>query len=370
VREASRLKSQFVSTMSHELRTPMNAIIGYSDLLLDGLDGELTAQQADDIGQIARSADQLLNLINDVLDLSKIEAGRMDLSTERIEIGSITKQVVDTMAPQAAAKGVEIAVDIGMGIVPIGADPVRIRQILLNLVSNAVKFTESGSVSVTARATPNSVGISVSDTGIGIPPDAIAYIFDEFRQADGSTTRKFGGTGLGLAIARRFARLHGGDITVTSTLGKGSCFTLQLPAGARVQTTPLSPDIASIVETVQRIPVPESSSNKGITVLLVEDDQGFVNLVRRTLERAGVTVIHVSRGSDAIVVATQLQPDLVLLDIGLEDKSMVGRFCTVSARTARRRICPWWCLARWMNAGPQQHSVRPITWPNRSHAKI
>ena len=237
-REASRLKSEFLSTMSHELRTPMNAIIGYSHFLLDGLSGELTEQQAADVGQIARSADQLLSLINDVLDLSKIEAGRMDLTTEVVDVGAIATQVVESLTPQAKARGIQIGAEIGPGVHPIEADPVRIRQILLNLVSNAVKFTERGSVSVAIRTSKNTIGISVTDTGIGIPAEAVDYIFDEFRQADGSTTRRFGGTGLGLAIARKFARLHGGDITLESNEGKGSRFTLQLTIGKRVQTTP------------------------------------------------------------------------------------------------------------------------------------
>ena len=318
-REGSRLKSEFLSTMSHELRTPMNAIIGYSHLLLDGLDGELTEQQAADIGQIARSADQLLNLINDVLDLSKIEAGRLDLSIEPIDIGSIAKQVADTLAPQASVKGIKLTIDIASSMKDIEADPVRIRQILLNLVSNAVKFTEAGAVTVVGKAMPGAIEISVRDTGIGIGAEALSYIFDEFRQADGSTTRRFGGTGLGLAIARKLARLHDGDITVVSDIGHGSCFTLRLPNGAPVQTESLAIDAAKVVEKNHALAPTEMRDRTGLTVLLVEDDSGFANLVRRTLEGVGVTVIHASRGSDAIQLASRIRPELILLDISLED---------------------------------------------------
>jgi PAS domain S-box-containing protein len=313
-REASRLKSEFLSTMSHELRTPMNAIIGYSHLLLDGLDGELTEQQAADIGQIARSADQLLGLIDDVLDLSKIEAGRMDLATESIDIGGVVRQVVDSLTPQASAKGIALEIDVVGRLGEIDADPKRIRQILLNLVSNAVKFTERGKVTVAARALPGTVEVRVTDTGIGIEKEALTYIFDEFRQADGSTTRRFGGTGLGLAIARNLAQLHGGDIDVVSTVGIGSTFTLRLPARKRTDAAPPAYEH-------QPEPLPEVESDGGErTILLIEDDQSFVNLVRRTLERSGVRVVHTPRGADAVRIATKLSPRLVLLDIGLEDQ--------------------------------------------------
>jgi signal transduction histidine kinase/CheY-like chemotaxis protein len=318
-REASRLKSEFLSTMSHELRTPMNAIIGYSHLLLDGLDGELTEQQAADIDQIARSADQLLSLINDVLDLSKIEAGRMELVTESIDLGALASQVVETLRPQASAKNIRLTIEIGPGLKAIEADTIRIRQILLNLVANAVKFTEAGSVSVIGKTVSGGVEIQVADTGIGIEPQVLNYIFDEFRQADGSTTRRFGGTGLGLAIARKLARLHGGDITVTSKVGKGSTFVLRLPVGQRVQTAPLvldlPPDYNQIIDAAPY----DLPADSGATVLLVEDDPGFVNFARRTLEYAGVTVIQTPRGGDAIKLALQLKPALVLLDIELED---------------------------------------------------
>jgi signal transduction histidine kinase len=231
--EASRLKSEFLSTMSHELRTPMNAIIGYAHLLLDGLSGELTEQQANDVDQIARSADRLLALIDDLLDISKIEAGRMELAPVLLGVGEMLARVRDELAPAAAAKGLDIAIDLPEGLPAIEADPARLHQILLNLAGNAVKFTARGRVAIRADNGEDWLVVSVTDTGIGIAPEALEFIFDEFRQADGSTTRRFGGTGLGLAIARKLARLHGGDITVVSTAGVGSTFTLVLPIVAR-----------------------------------------------------------------------------------------------------------------------------------------
>lgn len=335
--EASRLKSEFLSTMSHELRTPMNAIIGYAHLLLDGLDGPLTEDQSADIDQIARSADQLLNLINDVLDLSKIEAGRVELSPEPIDLPALVGQVCDGVRPQATAKGLTLAIDVPSDLPPLEADVTRLRQILLNLVGNAVKFTSAGQVAVTARDAGAGLEIKVADTGIGIGPDALAFIFDEFRQADGSTTRRYGGTGLGLAIARKLARLHGGDIVVESVVGEGSTFTVSLPlTDVNVTLEPEAdlPDLAASDAPVPTTGMPdlgESAGEQGAdwpisvpvsgsTVLLIEDDSGFVNLARRTLEDAGIKVIHTARGTDGIWLATALKPSLVLLDIGLEDR--------------------------------------------------
>ncbi|MCC6792518.1 MAG: PAS domain-containing protein [Thermomicrobiales bacterium] len=327
-REASRLKSEFLSTMSHELRTPMNAIIGYSHLLLDGLDGELTDQQAADIGQIARSADQLLALIDDVLDLSKIEAGRMDLMTEPIDIVGMVRQVVETLAPQAAAKSIALDVDVAGRIGEIDGDSKRIRQILLNLVSNAVKFTERGQVTVAVRALPGWIEIRVTDTGVGIERDALAYIFDEFRQADGSTTRRFGGTGLGLAIARNLARLHGGDIDVVSTVGIGSTFTRRLPARRRIETSALVADPPS-----RETAVDDSAEGEG-SILLVDDDPGILELMARLIGGDGYRIRTALDGNDALDQIRTRPPGLVVLDLllpGLDGFKVVDAMRTNDA---------------------------------------
>jgi PAS domain S-box-containing protein len=232
--QASRLKSGFLSTMSHELRTPLTAIIGYADLLrLTQPDPEALA----DVDQIARSADQLLVLIDDLLDLSRIEAGRVDLSEEDVDLAEVVAGVAAAVAPQAAAKGLTLVVDVPADLPPVRGDAGRLRQLLLNLAGNAVKFTERGSVTIAARATAvgagaGAVDVSVADTGIGIAAAALPHIFDEFRQADGSTTRRYGGSGLGLAIADRLARMHGGAIAVASEPAVGSTFTLHLPRAA------------------------------------------------------------------------------------------------------------------------------------------
>jgi two-component system sensor histidine kinase/response regulator len=227
--EANRLMREFLSRMSHELRTPMHGIIGYAHLLLGGFSGDLTELQQADVKQIATSADHLLALINDVLDLAKIEAGRLTLSEEAVDLGEVVRHVADTVRPQAVEKGLALVVVVAERVPAVSADPLRVHQILLNLAGNAVKFTERGRVEIAVRPAGNAVEVVVTDTGIGIAPEAIGFIFDEFRQADGSTTRRFGGTGLGLAIARKLARLQGGDVTVESRVGVGSVFTLRLP---------------------------------------------------------------------------------------------------------------------------------------------
>jgi signal transduction histidine kinase len=242
--EASRLKSAFLSTMSHELRTPLTAIMGYSNLLLAGIGGDLTPRQAADVGLIAAGADRLLALINDVLDLTRLGAGMLTLEPAAVDLAALVDGVAAEVAPQAAAKALAIAIDVPPGLV-IRADPLRLHQVLLNLVGNAVKFTEAGRIAITARRGDDRVEIAVADTGIGIAPHALPRVFDEFRQADESTTRRFGGSGLGLAIARRLVELHGGTIRAESTPGVGSVFTVVLPVAAGGEQGPGPADAAS-----------------------------------------------------------------------------------------------------------------------------
>ena len=226
---ANRLKSEFLANVSHELRTPMNAIIGYSKLMLDGLDGELNSQQESDLQRVTTAADNLLGLINGLLDLSKIEAGRMEINVEEVDVRPIIEDVVALVRPQSDAKELDVQAKIPSEVPTILADRARFRQVLVNLMSNAVKFTDKGQVLISARAGDGWVTLTVADSGIGISQDAQAYIFDEFRQADASTTRRFGGTGLGLAISKRLVALHGGRIWVESAANGGSVFSFTMP---------------------------------------------------------------------------------------------------------------------------------------------
>ena len=227
--EASRLKSAFLSMATHELRTPLTIVSGYVELLAASC-SRFTPEEREFLDIAQSSIATLTALVNDLLDLARIEAGRLELEIAAVDVRDAIARVSRMVAAQAAAKGISLDVTISPGVAPAAADPDRLVQILLNLVGNAVKFTEKGGVHVTASPSTNGVEIVVEDTGIGIPPEALPTIFDEFRQADVGTTRKFGGSGLGLAIARRLVELHGGSISVTSDVGVGTTFTVWLPA--------------------------------------------------------------------------------------------------------------------------------------------
>ena len=238
---ANRLKSEFLANMSHELRTPLNAIIGYSQLMLDGIDGGLNEQQIADLKRVTTAGSTLLGLINGLLDIAKIEAGRMEIGQERVDIPAAVTKVADLVRPTAEAKNVALRTELPRGLPAALADPPRFDQILANLVANAVKFTERGSVTIGARAFGGEVVVSVTDTGIGIAREAQGYVFDEFRQEDASTTRQYGGTGLGLAIAKKLVELQGGRIWLESTAGVGSTFSFALPSAPELSVAPPEP---------------------------------------------------------------------------------------------------------------------------------
>jgi signal transduction histidine kinase len=229
LREVDRLKSEFLASMSHELRTPLNSIIGYAEVILDGIDGEINDEVTEDVTAIYNSGKLLLNLINDILDLAKIEAGQLALDLEQVNLHTFLESVTDTSRILLKDKPVELKVDLEAAPREIVADRLRIEQILNNLLSNAAKFTEKGSIIVSAKPEGEWVRISVTDSGIGIPKEKLGLIFERFRQADQSTTRRAGGTGLGLAITRQLVELHGGQIEVQSEVGRGSTFSFTLP---------------------------------------------------------------------------------------------------------------------------------------------
>jgi len=222
--EASRLKSEFIANVSHELRTPMNAILGYTDFMIDGMDGPLTEQQSADLQRVHFAAENLLGIINGLLDLAKIEAGHMDVRPEIFPFFETADEVLELLRERARAKDLVFRSEVSHDLPTVWADPAQVRQVLTNVVANAIKFTQRGEVVITATPLPQSLQVTVRDTGEGIPPDALEIIFDEFRQADGSASRKHGGTGLGLAIARRLLEMNGGLIWVDSELGVGSRF--------------------------------------------------------------------------------------------------------------------------------------------------
>ncbi len=242
LKELDRLKSNFLATMSHELRTPLTSVIGYSEMMLEGLGGPLTAEQREYLGIIMEKGENLLQLITSILDISKIEAGRVRLVLTEIDAAQVMRDAVATVLPLARKKGLKVGCEAGT-LPRFQGDRDKVRQCLVNLCSNAVKFTPpGGAVSVSGEALPGRrVALRVTDSGIGIPEEHLGRVFDVFYQVDGSSTREYGGAGLGLAIVRSYVEAHGGEVTVTSRTGKGSTFSLVLPIeppGARPANTP------------------------------------------------------------------------------------------------------------------------------------
>ncbi len=229
LREVERLKSEFLASMSHELRTPLNSIIGFADVLLEGLDGELNERMEQDVRLIRDSGDHLRNLIGDILDMSKIEAGKMDLRYEEIDIRQLAQDIIATANPLATGKGLQLNLSLADNLFTIHADRTRLRQILWNIMGNAIKFTQVGGVTLTIQPQENNILVSIRDTGIGIAPQNIPIVFEQFRQVDGALNREAEGTGLGMPITKKLVELHSGEIWVESVVGHGTTFWFTLP---------------------------------------------------------------------------------------------------------------------------------------------
>lgn len=235
---ASEFKSAFLAKMSHELRTPLTAIIGFCEMLIGGMDGELSPDQSEDVTQIHKSGMVLLQLVNEILDLSKIEAGKLEVAIKDVELQLVVDEVINTMLQIAESKALKLNAALSSATPVVKADPGRLREILTNLISNAIKFTTTGSVTITSELRGAMAEISVVDTGIGIAPEAQERIFEEFRQANDQISRSYGGTGLGLSIARKLAELQGGRMGVESQPGRGSRFWFTLPIARHISATP------------------------------------------------------------------------------------------------------------------------------------
>ncbi|AGC42059.1 sensory box histidine kinase/response regulator [Myxococcus stipitatus DSM 14675] len=313
---AARLKSEFLANFSHEIRTPLNGIIGYCDLLMREEGSRLTAHGRRDLNVVKTNAKTLLALINDILDLSKIEAGRVEVVSEAVDVRELADECMATVKEYLKGKDVALTthIDVAAGI--LRTDALKLRQIMLNLLSNAAKFTETGEVALSVVPAGEEVVMTVEDTGVGIPSDQLPFIFEKFRQVDGSTTRKVGGTGLGLAIVRELSRVLGGNVTVTSTLGRGTTFTVRLP-----NMTDAPSDGPTSVE--RAVPVAEVAhhlhavAQPGSTVLVVDDDPLIQQLVTGQLAPAGFKVVVAEDGIAALKRARELKPQAILLDIHL-----------------------------------------------------
>jgi signal transduction histidine kinase/CheY-like chemotaxis protein len=316
-RSANQAKSRFLANMSHELRTPMNAIIGYSEMLMEDAQEEGDEATLDDLKKIQGAAKHLLALINDVLDLSKIEAGRMEVFLEDFDIPPMIDDVVSTTEALVKKNGNRLRVEVDASLGQMRADLTKVRQTLFNLISNAAKFTREGEIAVVVGKEMQGgvpwVSMSVSDTGIGIPPEKHERVFEEFSQADDNTSRDYGGTGLGLPISRRFCRMMGGDVTLESRAGEGSIFTIHLPLRVTREAEPSDAAGApAATGTPAAAPAPEPEEAR--PVLVVDDDPDSLELLGRTLHRAGLAVVPASDGPEALRLARSLHPAVITLD--------------------------------------------------------
>ena len=310
--QATQAKSQFLASMSHELRTPLNAIIGYSEMLHE--EAEELGQQAflPDLEKIQGAGKHLLSLINNILDLSKIEAGKMDVLVEEFDVSALIVEVESVIQPLMAKNSNRLEVDCAADLGSMRSDQTKLRQNLFNLLSYAAKFTKQGRITLAARRIVHDgddwLEFKVSDSGIGMTPEQLGRLFEAFAQAEVSTSRDYGGTGLGLAITKHFCRMLGGDVTVESTPGEGSTFTLTLPA--------VCPDASgAAVEGGSR----SGRADPTGTVLIIDDERGTHDLLGRELAQEGYEVLHAMGGREGLKVAKEARPDLITLDIIMPD---------------------------------------------------
>ena len=362
LRRASEHKSQFLANMSHELRTPLNAIIGVTEMLQEDARDLGREDEREPLERVLRAARHLLALINDILDLSKIEAGRMDLHAESFAIAPVVQDVAHTVGTLAARNGNTLTVDCPAGIGSMVADPTRFRQVLLNLASNAAKFTEKGTISLSVRRTEggDAIVVSVADTGIGMTAEQTGRLFQEFVQADASTTRKYGGTGLGLAISRRFCQMMGGDITVESAPGQGSTFTVRLPAHAAAPPPSAPP---------RRPPSPARAGppNAARLILVIDDDDSVREVTTHFLEREGFAVATARGGREGLRLARELRPSAITLDVMMPDLDGWTVLAAVKGDPATAGI-PVVLMTivdekrRGYSLGAADYMVKPVDW--------
>jgi K+-sensing histidine kinase KdpD/DNA-binding response OmpR family regulator len=320
--EVDRLKTQFLATMSHELRTPLNSIIGFTRVILKEIDGPLTDLQRTDLQTVYDSGNHLLGLINNILDVMRIEAGKMEITIEDVEIPPIVRGVMDVAKALVKDKGLALEEDLPDDLPTIKADGRRVRQVLLNLVGNAAKFTEEGFIRVKVRVDGPDVVFAVIDSGIGIPEDKLAMIFDAFTQVDSSSTRKAGGTGLGLSICQSFVQMHKGRIWVESVAGQGSTFFFSIPIeGPSLEE---EPDEEVVVEQPEDEDVSvlfEEPVATSKLVLCVEDDEGVIALFRRYLSKRGYQVVGLTDPARVVDEARRLNPHAITLDVMMPGKN-------------------------------------------------
>ncbi len=312
--EVSRLKSSFLSNMSHELRTPLNSVIALSSVLKRKLDGSIPKEEHNYLEVIERNGKNLLLLVNDLLDLSRIEAGKEEIIIRQFDLNNLIEDLKEMLEPQATKKGIQIKYEEPQELPDVVSDENKLRHILQNIIGNAVKFTDKGEIDIIVTNTEHDVCITVKDTGIGIASEHLQFIFDEFRQADESASRRNSGTGLGLAIAKKYALLLGGKIEVESKIGKGSVFTVVLPLKKEPAQKEISDETASLIKpkkTAQR----GWTNNESKKVLLVDDSEPAIIQTMEILKEQGYQVFVARSGKEAIEQIDRVNPDGMILDL-------------------------------------------------------
>jgi signal transduction histidine kinase/uncharacterized protein (DUF302 family) len=323
--QSNRYKSEFLANMSHELRTPLNAVLGFSEILLDATMNLTSGERTEFLRNIHSSGQHLLGLINDILDLAKIEAGKMELHAEEMPVAEALQEVTSILEPMARQQGLQLILaglaDVGV----IKADRSKFKQVLYNLLSNAVKFTPPpGQITVTVKDSPEQLTVSVHDTGIGMKEEDLPKLFREFEQIDGSYTRRYQGTGLGLALCRRFVEMHGGRIWAESHFGKGSTFTFTIPRDARLG--PAAEPSVDEAQTVESMELP--------LVLVVEDDPASSQRLTAEIQGVGFRVAHAVDGNEAVRKAMEILPDLIVIETVLPVKDGWQVLTELRARAA------------------------------------
>jgi signal transduction histidine kinase/ActR/RegA family two-component response regulator len=311
--ETMRLKSEFLANISHELLTPLHAVLGYSELLGEGIYGALNQKQRESLGKIRSSSEMLQRLINDIIDLARIEAGRMTLAVESFAGGELLQSVADSLAPLFEKKGLTLVREFALDLPPMRTDRAKVQHVLFNLLSNALKFTPTGSVTLHARADLDAARliIEVRDTGPGISGDKVDAVFEGFRQLDGSTKRRAGGVGIGLTLTRQLVDVLGGDIFLQSSPGEGATFRVKLPLVLEGKADDLDAEIGQARQTNDQRPK---------IILAIDDDEDLLDLLRATLEPAGYTVEFATDAATAIAKAAEFSPFAVTLDIQLPER--------------------------------------------------
>jgi PAS domain S-box-containing protein len=355
--EASRLKDEFLATLSHELRTPLNAILGYTRMLRSGLIAPDKRARA--LDTIERNATSLTEIIEDVLDVSRIISGKIRLNVRPVDLGTVIRESLDAVRPAADARGISIECSFESTDARVSGDPERLQQILWNLVSNAVKFTDrGGKVDVSLGHSESHVEVRVHDTGIGIAPEFLPYVFERFRQGDAGVTREYGGLGLGLAITKHLVEMHGGTISVSSAgLGAGATFTLRLPvigAGTKEREVPRVPPRAHRAGV--EIPM---AALRGVAVLAVDDDVDALMMVREILEAAGASVTTADSARQALSLIDINPPDVLLADVAMPKMSGFELIGEVRRSTNPRiRNVPAAALTAYARSEDRAHALR------------